>query len=465
MIVSPPALLEALFSPRAIAVVGASDDPVKLSGRPVSYLQRYGYRGRIFCVNARRDTVQGLPAYRDLASVPEPVDLAIVAVPAPDVASALRECAAAEVAVAIVYAAGFGETGPDGAALQREIAAVREETGLRVLGPNCLGTIGVGSAATATFASALDGARLRAGPVGLVTQSGAFGTFIFSAGQSSGVGFSHFANTGNEVDVTVAEVVRALLDDDGVRVVLAYLEQVAAPEALRDVARTAAQVDKPVVTVKVGRSAAGARAALAHTASVAGDDEAYDAIAGEHGLLRVHGMAELLDAARVFANGRRAAGRRAAVVTMSGGAGVLMADLLADQGIEVPEWEPSWRDRIAATIPAFGSAGNPIDVTATLLSRPEILDESLSVAVDHPGSDVVAVLLGNAESAEDALVDAVRRAYERTDKPVVAVWTGGSGRPRGALSEAGVPAYPDPESAARALGLLVRWSRGGHADS
>lgn len=458
-------LLRALFAPRSVAVVGASDDPSKLSGRPVSYLLRHGYRGRVFCVNARRETVQGLPAYPALGAVPEPVDLAIVAVPAPLVAGVLRECAAVGVGVAMVYAAGFGEIGPDGAALQDEIAAICRETGLRVLGPNCLGTIGVGSATTATFASALDGTPLTFGPVALVTQSGAFGTFIFSAGQSSGVGFSHFANTGNEVDLTVPEIARALLDDDDVNVVLAYLEGLPSADAMREVARAAVRLDKPVVTVKVGRSPAGARAALAHTASAAGDDEAYDALTREHGLLRVHGMTELLDAARVFAAGRRAAGRRATIVTMSGGAGVLMADLLADQGVEVPEWGQPWRDRVAAAIPPFGSSRNPVDVTATLLSHPEILEASLAVAIDHPGTDCIAVLLGNAESAEEALVAAVRWAHERTTKPLVAVWTGGSGRPREDLTRAGVPVYPDPESAARALGLLVRWSVNGRAYS
>lgn len=462
---SGEALLRTLFQPEAIAVIGASDDPVKLSGRPVRYLRSLGYRGEVYPVNPRRSRVQGLPAYRTVHDLPRPADLAIVAVPAAGAPAAVAACADAGVRVAIVYASGFGETGPEGLALQQEIAAIARRSGLRVLGPNCLGAIGVRSRVTATFSSAFDQqVELSPGGVALVSQSGAFGTFVFAAASDAGVRFSHFANTGNEADLTVCELGLALLEDDEVRVLLTYQEGAPDGDDLLRLGRRARELDKPVVTVKVGRSADGARAAASHTGAVAGADEAYDALVRRAGILRVDGMAELIDAARVFGDGRRPSGQRLAVLTVSGGAGALVADLAETAGLRVPEWEGDWRQRMAAEVPQFGSARNPVDVTATVISRPEILRAPLRIALDHPGTDLVCVLLGNAAAAEEPLLAALLDAHAATDKPLAVVWTGGSGRAVRRLTEAGVPAFEDPGRAVRALSLLGRWAGSDHRE-
>lgn len=446
--------LRRLLEPRSIAVIGASRDPVKISGRVLAYLGRHGYPGEIYPVNPGHDRVQGRPAYRRVADLPGPVDLAIVVLPAPAVAGAVRECVAAGVPFVAVFSSGYAETGPVGAARQRELAEAAR--GTRLLGPNCLGLVNLPARVAATFTSALDQGSLHPGPVAFVSQSGAFGSMIFGAAQRERLGFAYLVNTGNELDLEVAEVIDAVLDDPRVRVVIGYLEAVRDGPALVSAAQRALALGKPLVLVKVGRTGAGVRAAASHTAALAGADAVFDGVFRQYGIHRAGGMEELLDLARVFATGARAGGNRVTIVTISGGAGVLMADHCEQWGLVVPEWRGRWRERMAELIPEYGSAGNPIDVTATLISRPELLAGVLRLAAEHPDTDVLAVALGNTEQAEQPLIDALLAA--RGSKPVVVAWVGSSGRPLARLTEAGVAAYPDPSRAIRAVAALVAQS-------
>ncbi|MQA14561.1 MAG: hypothetical protein GEV09_10425 [Pseudonocardiaceae bacterium] len=449
-------LLARLLHPRSIAIIGASDDPVKISGRPLASLLRSGYAGRVLPVNPNRSVVQDVTCYPELDAIDGEIDLAIVAVNATATPTALRACAARGVAVAICFAAGFAEGGQHGAALQAEIGDICRQTGLRVLGPNCLGAIGVRGGVAATFSSIFDeGGELLPGRVALVSQSGAFGTFIFSAAQSEGLGFSHFVNTGNEVDLSVADLLLALAESDDVDVLLAYFEGVSDGTALVAAAQRAAELGKPIVAVKTGRSAAGARAVCSHTASLAGQDAVFDAVARQLGIIRVPGMEPLIDAARLLASGTRATGRRLSILSVSGGAGALASDLAADAGLQVDAWSPDWQHRMAGVIPAHGSPRNPIDLTGTLLSDPGILERALDATLDHPNTDIVLVLLGNVDRGSERLVAALHDAHRRCTVPVVVVWTGGSGRPRQRLAELGVPCYTDPGRAIAALGALA----------
>ncbi|RKT90058.1 Acyl-CoA synthetase (NDP forming) [Saccharopolyspora antimicrobica] len=451
--------IQRLLHPRSIAVLGASDNPVKLSGRPIELMKRFGYTGRLLPVNARRAEVQGLPAYRDLDEIDGEIDLAMVMLPADKVADGLRDCAARGIPAAIVGASGFAEIGARGEHLQRQLEAVIAETGIRVLGPNCLGMFSLRDRAMPTFTSAMDdSSALVDGPAAFVSQSGAFGTFIFSAAQHAGLGISHFLNTGNEADLSVAEVLGGLVETDGVEVLMAYLEGVHRGRELLAVARRAHELDKPILVVKVGSSEAGARAARSHTASLAGEDAVFDGAARQHGIVRLAGQEQLLDTAQVFAGGRRARGRRLSTLSLSGGAGVLMADVASDNGLLVQPWDEAWQQQMAEVIPAYGSPRNPIDLTATLISDPDLLRRGLDVAVRHPGTDMIAVLLGNADNASAQLIDAIEQAHRATDRPLVVVWTGGSGRPRRRLQELGIPCFTDPGRAAAALGKLADFS-------
>lgn len=453
------ASLRRLLYPRSIAVIGASDNPTKLSGRPLNYMKRFGFTGRILPINPTRSHVQGLPAYRSLDEVDGDIDVAMIMLSAGRTADAVRACGERGVPFAIVGASGFAELGGEGTALQRDLDEAIEESGVRVLGPNCLGMIGVQDRAMPTFSSALDeDVPLKDGPVAFVSQSGAFGGFVFSEAQNLGIGISHYLNTGNEVDLSVAELLGGLVHTDQTQVVLAYLEGVSDGRSLLDAARHAHEKDKPIIAVKVGRSEAGATAAQSHTASLAGDDAVFEGAARQFGILRVDGPEQMLDGAQIFATGRRARGRRLTTLSVSGGAGALMADSAATYGVEVRAWDETWQTKMAAAIPTYGSARNPIDLTGTLVAEPDILRRALRVAVEHPETDMIAVLLGCADGHAAELVDAIAAANSSTDRPVVVVWTGGSGRPRQQLRDLGIPCYTDPGRAAAALGMLADFS-------
>lgn len=455
-----PALVTALGNPGTIAVIGASDDPTKLSGRAIANLNRLGYAGRVLPINSRRATVQGLPAYPSLEDAPGPVDIGIIALPAPAVPDSLRTCAKAGIPLAIIFASGFAEVGGDGVAAQEEITRIARETGIRVLGPNTLGMVGVATGAAASFTTAFDdeGYDPVPGSVALVSQSGALGAYMMNSAMRSGVGVGHFVHTGNEADLTVPEVIGLLATQEHVNVVLTYLEGIRDPEGLAAAVRTARAHDTPIVAMKVGRSAAGARAAISHTGALAGADDVADAALRRLGIPRVEGLKEIVDAGKIFAAGRRTRGDRLSVLGVSGGAGILISDLCADHGVTMAAWEPEWRERMAAVIPPYGSAVNPIDVTASMVSDTEMFVNALDLAVDHPGTDMVMVFVGNSESREDVFIETVDAAYRRTDKPIIVVWTGGNERALRRLAGLGIPAFDDPGRAVRAASLLVRYA-------
>jgi acetate---CoA ligase (ADP-forming) len=451
-----PGLRDSLFAPRRLLVVGASNDPGKFSGRPIAYLRRSGFDGEVIPVNPGRATVQGYPAISSVGQLQGQAELAIIAVAAPQVAEALESCAAVGVGAAIVFASGFAESGPAGSALQAEIAELVKRTGLRVLGPNCLGLLSLQHGLAATFSSGLQQqAALRTGPIALVSQSGAFGTFLFSAMQAAGIGLNYFANTGNEVDLTAAELLEILVEEEDVHVLLAYLEGVKDAARLLAAGRRAAELGKPIVLVKVGRTEAGSRAAVSHSGSLAVSDDVFEAAMEQVGILRVEGPENLIDAARVFLP-RRTAGRdgRLSIVTISGGGGILAADTASDAGLDVVPWDDQWRRRMAAILPPYAATGNPVDLTDL-----EPLGASLAVVGEHPATDLGLVVLGNSEAFETELVQTIRTAYQATERPLAVSWTGGSGNPVRSLTEAGIPVYTDPCRAVRALALVARHAR------
>jgi acyl-CoA synthetase (NDP forming) len=448
---------ELLFAPRSIVVYGASSDPDKLSGRPLHYLRTLGYAGELYAVNPRRDVVQGVPAYARVADVPGPVDLAVIVVPADKAPDAVEQCAAAGVGAVIIFASGFSEAPAGvGVAAQERIAEASRRAGMRVLGPNCLGSFSLEHKAFATFSTAFDTpGSLPDSPIALVSQSGAVGTFTYSIMTSAGLGVRYYANTGNEVDISVVEVLAALVDHDDVGLLLGHLEGFRDPDALDRLASRSAAAGKPLVLLKAGRTAVGERAIGAHTGSRGGDDAEFDAILARHGAIRAASMEEMADLALLFASGRRAAGRRVTIVTQSGGAGALACDVAVDVGLEVEPWEDATRAKVAELLPFFASTANPIDLTGALLNDVSILDKSLQVAAGTDETDVILVVLGNSDRAARELVDTCVRHHAGTDKPFVVAWTGGTGQARADLLAAGVPTYAEPARAVRAIGRLV----------
>lgn len=444
------------FEPTSVAVVGASANPRAAGGRLLRYLQR-SFKGDIHPVNAGRDIVQGMPAVRSVDELPLGVDLAVVAVPAEDVLDVVRALGRRGVKSVVLFTAGFAEAGPAGARLQNEVVATAREYSMRLCGPNSLGFVNVAHGLYATFTSSVDPAPA-GGSTAVVSQSGGFGAMFLSVATQVDLGVGFFCATGNESDVSVAEVIEYLVERPDVHAVVSFVEGIRDPEALDRAARRAAVLDKPIAMAKVGSTPAGAAAALSHSAAVVGDDAVHDALFDELGIIRVRGLDGMLDAARIFANGRRSAGRNLGIVTASGGGGVLLADAAVDAGLRVPMFEACDRERIEQHIPAFGASRNPVDTTAQVTAHPEHFADVLVEVADLELVDVLMAFLGPLDHVAEDLVRAVRDVMSRTDKPVVVVWGGGSARFKGELTRSGIPTFDDPDRAVRATGWLVRHS-------
>ena len=358
--------LDPLFRPRSVAVIGASNDPNKIGGRPIAFLKRAGYDGRIFPVNPSSSSVQDIAAFPTLAAITGEVEQAIIALPGKAVLGAVRECVAKGVRAVQVFSAGFGEGGEAGAREQAQLRETAGASGMRVLGPNSLGLFNAADHFFGTFATALDGAWPRSGSVGVATQSGAFGSYFFGLAQARGLGFSHFVATGNECDVDVAECVEFLAADAATRVIVMALEGCKNGATLIRALAAARAAGKPVVAMKVGVSQAGARAAATHTGSLAGEDRVFDAVLREYGAYRAVSLEEIVDVAYLASAAPLPRGKRLAVITTSGGIGVLAADAAEARGLDLAPITADTQAAISALVPLAGGV-NPVDTSAAII--------------------------------------------------------------------------------------------------
>jgi acetate---CoA ligase (ADP-forming) len=380
--------LQPLLCPRSIAVVGASTQPEKVGGVPLRLLAELGYGGRVFPVNPGADTVQGLRAYASVADIGEPVDLAIVAVPAPAAPDVMAQLGQAGTRAAVVFTSGFAEVS-GGDALQHALATQARAHGVQLLGPNCLGAMNLGERMFATFSPIPLSGVPPVGQVGLVSQSGAFGAYAFALAREAGLGLSHWVTTGNEAGLQVADVIEWLADDPQTRVILAYIEGARDGMRLRRALAAARAAGKPVVIAKVGTTAAGASAAQSHTASLAGEDAVYQAVFDEYGVHRAHTIETFFRLGYTLARGRRPAQWQsasglaadavapAAIVTVSGGVGIMMADSAETLGLPLPPMPDAAAQALRTAIP-FASTANPIDVTGQVVAQPQVFVDALA---------------------------------------------------------------------------------------
>lgn len=326
------ASLHALFEPESVAIIGASEDPGRIGGRPLAYLQRAGYRGAEYTVNPNRPTVQGFKAYPDMQSIPGAVDGAIVALPAGQVRSALEACASNDIKAAVIFSAGLAEIGPEGAALRQKIASVAESSGMRVLGPNCLGAFNIDMGFFGTFSQAFDKSAPHSGPIGIASQSGACGSHLVYLFTQRNVGINYFATTANEVNIDVAECLLWMAESPKVKVLVAYVEAVCDGATFIRALETARRERKPVVLLKVGRSNAGGLAAASHTGALVGSDDVYEAVLKQYGVYRAESIAKLVDVASACSRRIFPSGRNLGIMTVSGGVGIQAADAAERQG-------------------------------------------------------------------------------------------------------------------------------------
>ena len=368
--------LDRLFRPRSIAVLGASSSPTKVGGRPVAALIRNRYEGAVYPVNPRSETIQGLPAFASVKDIPGAVDLAICTVPPGAVMSVLGECAEKGVGSLVVFTSGFAEVGESGA--QEAMAGLAREAGIRLMGPNCMGMVNFGSRAVGSFHPAFAD-DIVPGAIGLVSQSGAFGGLAYMLARSRGHSLSYMLTTGNEADVDIGDCTAFLADDPDTKAILLYMEGCRnGPKFLAALER-ARESETPVIAVKLGRTEAGAAAAASHTAALAGEDAVYDSLFRQFGVYRADSIEEFFDIARSCVVGTLPANERVAMVTVSGGVGVLMADDANGRGLEVAPMPEAAQRRMLELVP-FAAARNPIDVTGQVLNDPTLLDQAIELA-------------------------------------------------------------------------------------
>jgi acyl-CoA synthetase (NDP forming) len=385
--------LEPLFRPRSVAIVGASSDPNKVGGRPLAFLKKAGWQGRILPVNPSAADVQGVPAFASLAAIDGPIDQAIVAVPAAQVLPVADDCIARGVKALQVFSSGFGE-GPAAAQAQRVLRERARAGGMRILGPNSLGLFNAVDGFFGTFATALDGAWPQAGGVGVATQSGAFGSYFFGMAQLRGLGFSHFVATGNELDVDVADCVQFLAQDPATRLIVMAVEGCKDGRKLVAALEAARAAGKPVLAMKVGVSQAGAQAAATHTGSLSGEDRVFDAVLRDAGCYRAGSLQDLVEAAYAATIGPMPQGRRLLVVTTSGGIGVLSADAAEANGLELPAISGAALRDIQGIAPLAGGQ-NPVDTSAGILGDLSAYARIASLALDDQPCDAVLCYLAH----------------------------------------------------------------------
>jgi acetyltransferase len=438
--------LAALFRPGCVAVVGASERPGSVGRTLLWNLIRSPFGGTVYPVNPHRHSVLGVRCCASVAEIPEPVDLALIATAAPTVPARLEECAAAGVKAAIVISAGFREVGAEGLALESRLRQILRGSGMRLLGPNCLGLMNPRLGLNATFASGL----AAPGHVGFLSQSGAICTAVLDWSHRQGVGFSAFVSMGSMLDVGWGDLITYLGDDPATRSIVVYMEAVGDARAFLSAAREVA-LTKPIVLIKGGRTDEAARAAASHTGSLAGSDAVLEAALRRCGVLRVDRLSDLFDLADVLAKQPKVpSGPRLAIVTNAGGPGVLATDALVLSGGQLAQLSSASVEALDAVLPGQWSHGNPIDILGD--ADPDRYASAIRIALDDPGSDgLLVILTPQAMTDPTTTAQRLRELAEGSHKPLIASWMGGDEVASGAaiLNAAGIATNPYPDAAAR----------------
>ena len=411
----------ALLSPRSIAVVGASDNPNKIGGRPIHFMQRFGYRGKLFPVNPARNEVQGLKSYPNLEALPEAPDCVLLAVGGDAALQAVRDAAKIGAKSIVVSASGFGETGATGRAMQDEMVRIAHSAGMRMIGPNSQGLANFACGAVTSFSTLFLERPPADGPVAIVSQSGALSVVPYALLRDRGIGVRHVHATGNEADICVAELANAVIADEGVKLVLLYLENFNRPDVLARAAAAARERDIPILALKAGRTQSGAQMASSHTGAMATEDRIVDSFMAKHGILRARDVGDLVNSAELFLSGRRPRGRRLVMLSNSGASCVMAADAADDLKLPLAQLQSSTREKLKQLLPGFSTATNPIDLTASLLTDSSLFGKALAVIGADNEVDMVMAAIPVAGQGYDvpSYARAAAAFIEQTGKPLV----------------------------------------------
>lgn len=451
------------LSPRAVAILGASDNPIKAGGRPIDYMRRHGYAGRIFPINPNRSEVQGLPAYASLRALPEAPDAVVISLPSEDVAAAIDDCVAVGAKAAVIYSSGFAELGDAGRAQQADLLARARRGGLRLFGPNCQGVANFASGAILNFSTMINESPPGDGPVAIVSQSGAGAAILYGGLRRAGIGVRYMVSTGNEADICAAEAVRAVVQDERIRLVVLYVETLRQSAYLAEAARLARERGVTILAVKAGRTSAGQATASSHTGALAAEDALADAFLRQHGIPRLADFRELIDYAPLFLSQPAARGPRVVSISNSGATCVLAADAAEEFGLAVEQFDAATLAGLQQALPSYVTARNPIDMTTALLGKPETFGNTLRALSGSGAADLVHVgfpIGGEGYDFADFAAQASRFAQDSGMPIAVSVnqdWVAQ------AFQDQGVPTFWSERAAMRGLALLAEQAGGRQA--
>lgn len=449
-----PLGLQGFFAPKTLALVGATEDRSRFGGKVLHRLKHFGFDRPFYPINPSVKTVQGLPCFSSLRDLPEPAEHVGIAVPTKFIFDVLDDCAATGVRFVTVFSAGFTEAGnAEGLERQARLKAFVGKTGIRVMGPNCNGFVNYVEGLAFTSSGTVTGARSAPGNIGLVSQSGgAAQVNVMWRAQELGLNLSRQVSCGNCADLRVLDFISYMVDDPHTDVIMVLVEDFGRGQDLFDVARRAADREKPIIVLKLGRTAAGSRAAASHTGAITGSDAVHDAVFKQCGMIRVNDCNELYERAMMFRRKKLPNGRRAAALSISGGNAAIIADLGEHLGVEWPRYAETTQARLAEILPMHGRATNPTDVTSAVVGKPDVLRNCVDIIAADPNIDVVIPTLTFAVRSD---VDQAVASIDTCDKPLVLLWTGGCGdqpdfKAR-QLIQAGVPVYRDALACLRSV--------------
>lgn len=452
--------LDLLFNPRSIAIVGASDDLSRIGGLPIRFLRHHGFPGKIFPVNPKYKKIAGLPCFPTLTAIPEPVDLALIGIPRQFVLEAFKQCAEKKVPFVILFSAGYAEMGEAGRREQEELRDFAKQSGIRVVGPNCIGIINTHGHIASSFTSGLEIESLIPGAIGLITQSGGVGNCFLTRANDRSIGLSYFVSSGNELDLEVSDFLEYFIHDDRTRSIALLLEDLKNPLKFSRTADQALKVGKPIVVLKVGRSTKGREAAASHTGAMSGADTFYDGLFRQKGISRVFDIDDLIEVANLFSFYKPPANNRVAILTSSGGSGALLADLASDQQLRLPQPSAHTRDQLQDVAPAVASIANPMDITTQFMNDPEVISRYLTAFAEDENFDLL--IINFTVSTSDRTLRVAERIAafaHQLPKPLIVCWPVGNMARQSfqCLEKAGLPLFFHPSRCLSAVGHFTRY--------
>ena len=452
--------LARLLKPRSVAIVGASDNKASIGGQPVSFLTEFGYTGKVYPVNPRLKDIRGVACYASILDIPEVCDVAIVAVNAKLVAGVIEQCGQKGIPFAIILSSGFKEIGAEGLQLEIELKEVIRKSGVRVVGPNCLGLINLPDRIHAGFGSGFQYNDITRGPVAMITQSGGFGLTMVTAIERAGMGFNYIVSIGNSIDLTTLDFLEYYLERPEIKVITTFIEGIADGERLTRIGKRALEVGKPILVWKVGNTSSGLKAAASHTASLAASYDLYRTAFRAGGFIEVADANDVVDIARVFRMGKLPAGNRLAMVTGSGGAGVLVADRADQTDITLPDLLPDTLTKLKAILPGFASAANPVDISGqTSKDGTSVSNNALRLVLADPNIDMV-IIRSKQSTNTQAQMDEYMSIVRETPKPVmIAFGPDRDDESKAVFDKNEIPWHVTPPRAARAAAALHEFAK------